>query len=607
MKDFTEFISAVSGTDFDEIPVDPYTFITSPDYLNESAPSDLQLLIIKKSSQIYKKSTLVSIYGEEDGIKRFTDTCQEVILCLGKGSGKDWTATISLCYIVYLLLCLKDPAKYYGKGVGDAIDIVNIAINADQAKNVFFKGFKGKIERSPWFAGKFEVKNNSIEFDKNITVYSGHSEREAFEGLNLFLAVLDEISGFALESNTGNDRANTADATYQMYRASVDSRFPDFGKVLLLSFPRSKRDYILQKYEGDPENDIMGAVAEKEVITRHHTFKINEELPDGVEGNEFEIEWEEDHILRYTLPGIFALRRPTWEVNPGRSIDDFKRAFYTNKSDALGRFAAMPSDTMDNTFIKNKQAVDDAFVLQNGVDSDGIFSINFQPKAGKEYYIHVDLSKVHDRCAVSMAHVDKWVMQEMNYMKETYPSIRVDAIRWWQPSKDEPMDYNEVTNYILALKRKGFDIKLVTFDRWSSHDTMNFLESKGIKTELLSVANKHYDDLLSVLYDDRLMGPNVSELITELKELRWIKDKIDHPRTGYKDISDSVCGAVFNAISRTRRPQNQEVEIVSYKKLMRQQEQEKQSEAVIKPPKRTMPKDLADQLHEIRLDQIKII
>jgi hypothetical protein len=56
------------------------------------------------------------------------------------------------------LLCLKDPARYFGKPSGDAIDLINVAINAQQAKNVFFKGFKTKIEKSPWFAGKYECK-----------------------------------------------------------------------------------------------------------------------------------------------------------------------------------------------------------------------------------------------------------------------------------------------------------------------------------------------------------------------------------------------------------------------------------------------------------------
>mgnify|MGYP003351494109 CR=1 FL=1 len=129
---------------------------------------------------------------------------------------------------------------------------LNIAINAQQAKNVFFKGFKTKIERSPWFAGKYYAKAESIEFDKSITVYSGHSERESHEGLNLMMAVLDEISGFATEIGTGNDQGKTADNIYKAFRASVDSRFPDLGKVALLSFPRYPNDFISKKIGGIP-------------------------------------------------------------------------------------------------------------------------------------------------------------------------------------------------------------------------------------------------------------------------------------------------------------------------------------------------------------------
>jgi hypothetical protein len=133
-------------------------------------------------------------------------------------------------------MCLKDPARYYGKPPDDAIDLINIAINAEQAKNVFFDNFVRKIKNSPWFAGKYDPKVNSVAFNKSITLYSGHSERESHEGLNLFLAILDEISGFASQGSAGNEQAKTAENIYRAFRGSVDSRFPDFGKVVILSF-----------------------------------------------------------------------------------------------------------------------------------------------------------------------------------------------------------------------------------------------------------------------------------------------------------------------------------------------------------------------------------
>jgi hypothetical protein len=336
---------------------------------------------------------------------------------------------------------------------------------------------------------------------------------------------------------------------------------------------------------------------------------LRPELGPEYEGNLLKIEWEEDHIIRYDEPGIWALKRPSWEVNPTKDLQkDYSRAFFRNYNDALGRFACMPSDNTDDAFIKNKQAILDSFIANNGVDEDGIFMPNFRPKQGVDYFLHVDLSKVHDRCAVAMAHVDKWVTHAEGPLTDVYPSVRVDVVRWWKPNQFEPMDYRKVTDFIMALRRRGFNLKLVTFDRWQSHDTINYLKQHHIESEMLSVANKHYDDFLATLYDERLVGPNIPELIEELRELRYIKDKIDHPREGYKDLSDAVAGAIYNAVTYTLKPQNQNIEIITYKNLMRKMDEEKpvRNDAVIRPP-RKMPDELADNFSTISLSEIKVI
>jgi hypothetical protein len=209
---FDDFLEALKDNHFEETPVDAKTFVESPDYLGQPGLSDIQYDIVEAMSQIYRKEDLENLMGHEEGARYYEKyTKNEIILQLGKGSGKDFTSTVACAYIVYKLLCLKDPARYFGKPTGDAIDLINVAINAQQAKNVFFKGFKTKIEKSPWFAGKYNPKADSIEFDKSITVYSGHSERESHEGLNLLLAVLDEISGFASEVGTVNEQGKTAE------------------------------------------------------------------------------------------------------------------------------------------------------------------------------------------------------------------------------------------------------------------------------------------------------------------------------------------------------------------------------------------------------------
>ena len=555
--DFSEFIEILDGDEFEEKPVDLQTFVTSPDYLGLPPLSENQYKLIEKSSQIYKESTLIKLYGEELGKHVFNQTCVEVIAQLGKGSGKDYSSTISVAYIVYLLLCLKDPAAYYGKPPKDAIDILNIAINAQQANNVFFKGFKMRIENSPWFAGKYTDKASEIKFDKSITVHSGHSEREAWEGYNVMVVILDEISGFATESTSGHDQAKTADAIYDMYRASVDSRFPDVGKVILLSFPRFKNDPIQKFYES--------VIAEKETVVRTEILKLDQNLPDGTEGNEFEVAWEEDHIISYVYPRVFALKRPTWEVNPTKKITDFTVAFHKNAPDALGRFACMPSDAVD-AFFKSREKIGKAFNQTSlAVDKFGRLEDWFKPDLEKDYFIHVDLAQKHDHCAVAMGHVSKWVdIKVTDTYSQPAPIVTIDAVRFWTPTPDKSVDFTEVKDYILSLRTRGFNIKTCTFDRWNSHDMMQQLKKYGINTEILSVSKKHYDDMAMVVLEERLSGPHIPLLIDELLQLRIIRDKVDHPRKGSKDLADAVCGAVYNSISRTRMRHDEEIKIHDY-------------------------------------------
>jgi hypothetical protein len=592
MADFSDFIDALEGDEFSEKPASLEEFVTSKDYLGLPPLSEYQYQMIRASTQIYKRETLIKIYGKEEGEKIWKQTCSEVILQLGKGSGKDYTSTIACAYMVHLLLCLSDPARYYGKPPGDAIDIINIAINAIQANRVFFKGFNQRIEKSPWFQGKYIAKANMVEFDKSVTVHSGHSEREAWEGYNVLVVILDEISGFELESTSGHDQAKTASAIYKMYRASVNSRFPDFGKVILLSFPRFKNDYIQQRYNE--------AVAEKEVVLRHHKFKVDPELPDGTEGNEFEMEWEEDHIISYKVPRMYALKRPTWEINPTRKIDDFTIDFYTDPTDALSRFACMPPDATD-AFFKSRMVIEKAFSNPKlNVDSYGRFDDDFKPKEDKTYFMHVDLAQKHDHCAVALAHVDGWVTMKIGEKyKEAAPRIIVDAVRYWTPTASKSVDFTEVKDYITSIRERNFNVKLVTFDRWNSHDMMQQLGVHGIKTEILSVAKKHYEDMSLTLTEERLIGPKIQLLIDELLQLRIVKDKVDHPRKGSKDLSDAVCGAIYNAISLTPPDQDKEVEIYTYSGVFADELQKLKEEsdarlknAIRMPERKEIPQDI---------------
>ena len=124
------------------------------------------------------------------------------------------------------------------------------------------------------------------------------------------------------------------------------------------------------------------------------------------------------------------------------------------------------------------------------------------------------------------------------------------------------------------------------------------------------------------LTEERLIGPNIQLLIDELLQLRIVKDKVDHPRKGSKDLSDAVCGAIYNAISLTAPDANKEVEIYSYAgvfadeldQLREESENRLKKNKVIKvPEKPEMPASLRDYLgiedeeDDFRVDSMRIL
>jgi hypothetical protein len=286
-------------------------------------------------------------------------------------------------------------------------------------------------------------------------------------------------------------------------------------------------------------------------------------MPDGLTENEFIIDWQEDVIISYQEPSVYAIKRPTWRINPTIKLEHLKNDFWRDPVDALSRFACMPPESID-AFFKDKDKIESAFPLRPVPFDEGWRFANwFVPDPEKRYYVHVDLGYKHDRAAVALAHVEDWV--KVSYGKQwesTEPVVKIDAVRWWTPKSDKNVDFSEVKNYIISLKRRGFQIKLVTFDRWQSINIMNELKQFGLNSESLSVAKPHYEDLAMLVSENRLRGYHIDILKDELLGLRIIKgNKVDHARKGSNDLADAICGAAYNASKYTPRNTDRIIDI----------------------------------------------
>lgn len=537
---FEDFSSLLSDDDLAEEPVPIEVFVQDRKYLGLPPLSPIQSEIVKHSTQIFKPETLIDLYGEEKGLKYYNDyTVNEVVAQIGKGGGKDHVSRISMAYVVYLIHCLRDPMDYFNKSRGVYIDLINLAVNAKQAQQVFFDPLKNILLSSPWANEVgFEPRVQEIFwYSRPVRMFSGHSESEGWEGYEALIVVLDEISAFRVDAEIGGDMRNRGSASqiYAMSKASVASRFPSVGKVILLSFPRFRNDFIQEKY-----NKIVDEAEEKRL-----------------EGSSIDLE--------YGLMGhkAWGIKAATWEVNPTKKREDFDSEFRRDPVQSEARFACNPP-TMEDAYFRDPDAVRQAFSFgEDPLEDDGTYKPWFNGSDGHSRFIHIDLGLKRDRVGLAMVHTPGFKEIRTSIGLEKLPIINVDIVHSWEAPVNGEIPFSEVRGFIVELTRK-FPVVSVTFDYWNSTDMIQSLRSMGVNADYHTVKRTDYDTLSTAIYDRRVRG-YWNELLVEeeLLKLKLIKNtKVDHPSSGCF-VGDTLIQTFGGASVEIKNLDGKEVTVVS--------------------------------------------
>jgi len=420
---------------------------------------------------------------------------------INHNSGKDFCSGICIARIMYQLLCKKCPQKEFNQSEDSFIDAINIAVNANQASHVFFQPFRNMINRAKIFRKfGFDDKLNEIIFPKNLRAISGHSHQEGLEGYTPIIAILDEIAAFPIADDMSGSKilhVRDANVIYNAIRASVQSRFPGVGKIVSLSFPRYKGDFIM-------------SLAEK----------------------------RKDDPKTFVSAGI-----PTWIANPTKKREDFNDEYSKNPEIARGKYECIPPDS-DEPYLRDQYLVKSLF-LQNQYASGYEAFLNITPEPFTKYCMHIDLGLKHDSAGISMAH-----SVENN-------EIMVDFAFAVIPSGlSQEVSFSEIRQMIFSLKDRGFSLTLVTLDHFASEDTIQILKQNRIACDTLSVDRNTsvYDTLKELIYTHRIIFRFVEPiLLKELLGLRMIRaSKVEHLPGLSKDVSDAVAGSVYNAVQFPR-------------------------------------------------------
>jgi hypothetical protein len=532
LDDFDKLLSH-DELDMEPVPID--VFVGDRRYLGLPPLSDIQTEIVKMSTQIFNVETLKKLHGDEEGQYIYdTYTQNEVICQLGKGSGKDHCARITMAYTIYLLHCLRDPLGYYGKATGVYIDLLNLAVNAQQAQRVFFEPFKNLLLSSPWFNDQgFEPRVSEIFFfSRPVRCFSGHSESEGWEGYEVMTVILDEISAFKTDAELKGDvrSKGSASAIYNMSKLSVMSRFPEVGKTILLSFPRYRGDFIQQRYDA------------------------------SIASNE---------------PKTWAIKAATWEVNPTIERHQLESEYIRNPVEARARFECEPPH-MEDAFFRDADLVRSAFnFTEDPIEEDGSFKPWFNGSDNFTRFIHVDLAVKRDRAALSMVHCPGLKSINTGLGAEQLPVMNVDLVYSWQAQPGAEINFSQIRAMIVDLCRR-FSVAIVSFDQWQSVEMIQSLRAMGINADFHSVKKADYDTLMTSIYDKRLRGYWNEILVeNELLKLKLMHgNKIDHPASGSKDLADAVAGAVFQSVSHMQIDQEIEIEFETFSHEMYEDEED---------------------------------
>jgi len=520
-------------------PVSFLEFIT--DHLNLPKLSDRQY------------QDLITFLGEEPK-KVFSQSLDDMgspfnLFCLlaGKGSGKDYMASMVVCYVLYLTLCMKNPQEYFGWPAGEAIDIVIVSYSTDQALLISFDKIKQRLKNWWWLRQHYSViwgekyitakgrpeiwvHNDMIRTHNNVRIISEHSANESYEGYNILFFIMSEASAFKSLTKERNGQK-----VFNTLKSSASSRFPGRWKGMVMSFPRFDEDadftYLLHK-EGVERGQIGLEEGASSRIFTSRGFTWDFKPARFYSGQTVEFEG-------YQIPIEYQEEA---EADP----EAFKRMYMCipGKTGSL----IMPEEVILRSLHDKPPLLVFEQSIERGKIQAVVHGLAHREFFVDRYLITVDLGEVHSAAAIGIQHFD---------MHQGYI---LDAIGAWTPDLERgyPVDLENVREVLIEVA-KTLPQPIVAFDQWQSRLMRADLNRAGIKTAEYHTYERDYKSFRQGMALGVAKILKYQPLVTQLKALKEVNGAImlDTKISKRKDLVDVVVGGfkmIMEGIRTTSLP-----------------------------------------------------
>ena len=547
-------------SDYIEIPVDIDTFLDTDAFLGKTN---------RNGQAVYPfwRQELHNVFGAGN-------TFSEWVLTGATRIGKTSTAITATAYMLYRLMCLRDPQKFFGKKDISKFSILFFNITKDLAKGVAFREFNDTLKCSPWFCqhGTFSDSERDFYYIPNggkIVIDYGSSASHAL-GQQVFVGFCDEVNF----SQAGIKDVKKAKArmkeTYNTIAARVKGTFKHggevFGKIFAVSSKRSDSDfmeeYVKEQLDaGAGEHMYISDAPQWEVLPRE-TFS-KETFTIAVGGR---------HQKSFVVPDNQSFPEALADLEsqgykllhpPVDMKSDFLADFNIALRDlagiaVLGSASYFTQEMLTKCISTERRNPFFSDIIQTGVKDnitlEEYFHLDAVPDMFKRVpiYIHLDLSLVSDRTGISGGAItSRKDIVSPDGKKISLPffshmfSVAVEAPR------DDKISYAKIIAFICWLRKSGFNIARISRDQFQSEYVAQELEQKGFTVDKISLDRTPdgYGAMHTVLIEERIDMLDSKLLQDEFIHLQrdLVTGRLDHPIGGSKDLTDSMAGWVWNA------------------------------------------------------------
>ena len=462
---------------------------------------------------------------------------REMVLSVGRRSGKTLITSCIVAYESYKLLLLGNPQKHYGSSQSNVIQLISVATDRDQAgllyqeaaghftKCDFFRPYAANSTQSfatfqtPYDIDRYGAYADHPKARYSIKVTFRSCVAKGLRGGANILVALDEVAHF------GEKGQASAEEVYQAVEPSTRTFSPkdpsnltrslgvNEGRIILISSPLGKQGLFYKQFR-------LGFGSNKAA----------------------------DNLL--------CIQAPTWEVNPTVPAETFVASYLKDPNIFFTEYGAEFTD-------RTRGWIPDAADLIACVDPTARPRMRGPTRA--PHFMGLDVALVGDYTAVAIGHNTPSGKVVLDHI-ERICAGEGDFVG------QERLDFDNVADWVYDLSRRYYITEGI-FDQWSGIPMEQALQKRGLSTlksvhHTRQLTSQMFQNFKDLMFDQRLTlynwplpeGEDYCAYIAELLELQaeFISKyivKVEAPQIDGKhdDFSDALVRMVWCASTNSTK------------------------------------------------------